>query len=667
MDPERQSRRRMGARRVREHWALLGKELRHHWLAWLGLLALQGFGLLVLLLGALGGETPGVSRIEPLVGYLWLFVLPSALVLGNRLVVSEYHGRTQLFVEALPVSRTAPLTVKLALGLLVLLVGVLAAVAVVLLSAWRYEPLPGRFIAMLLVCSVGFAVAWWTFFFALGLAGRMRVPLYLALVMLASVLSWSTDFEFDRFAHIELAAFDRLPYEREVWPTTALFETLGWSLFWVAVAYTLALISEGSLVESLGRRMSHKEKALSAILAVVLLVAMVVLDDRRAKPPYEFVDTAVVRSDTLPLEVAYGRPTERALARATVADLEALLSELSTALGDRVSPALRIRQHAGLDASTYDWADLASNDGLLVRANLRAPDWDAEGFAAEVVAHWLDEITEGRADHEPRAWWRDGFAEWWPRRRALPSTADETVETPPSDPCADPLWLRALWAEGAVGLDRDTVEDWFRTRERLGRPVARGLAYSGVHVLERMVGAEALLELARRQWGGPFHADLRDSLWAWRNPPWEVFEEALGVTLEDWLAAWGDELTRLGREPSCRAALASIPDPATAITLDDAEGLLRVRLRFERQSIGGGESEALLARVLHEQLTPFDRPLDRDVLERIERRWPADQESLEIELSGVYGPGSRAFFAQEVDSTTLGCPLRLAVVRRTLP
>ena len=76
--------------------------------------------------------------------------------------------------------------------------------------------------------------------------------------------------------------------------------------------------------------------------------------------------------------------------------------------------------------------------------------------------------------------------------------------------------------------------------------------------------------------------------------------------------------------------------------------------------------EAATPALLHRDLSPFFRPLERHEL-RVEERVISEEEaheSAELRLRGRYGPGTLVFVALELESEALGCPLRVAA-RRT--
>jgi hypothetical protein len=104
---------------LRRLGALALKEIIEHALVLTFVFALLSLGWLLFLLAAFGSPTT-VTYLEAH-GNFTRFALPmAAMALGNRLVVSELSGRTQRFLESLPMRPGEPLLVKWLFGLSVL-------------------------------------------------------------------------------------------------------------------------------------------------------------------------------------------------------------------------------------------------------------------------------------------------------------------------------------------------------------------------------------------------------------------------------------------------------------------------------------------------------------------------------------------------------------------
>jgi hypothetical protein len=648
---------------------LLTKELRQNALALAALALTMPLAYAVVALGTAAAP----DTVTPLMThavFLWGFVPLSGLVLGNRLVVLEYHGRTQLFVEALPVRRIEMVAVKYVMGLAILWAIATGELLVTTLLAARSEPIGPRFLGLMALRTTVFVFCAWSLLFAMGFLGRFRVPLYVGMLVVLFVLDSLTELEISRFPVFALVG-QQLVLDRESMPWADLGWTFGLGMAWVATAATLALIDEGSVAESLARRMTFREKAVAGALFIAAMLATTVLEERRDQAPFAFRDQAVLRSRVVPLEIFYVREGARADAEALRARLEADLVELGTALGRGPGageharmPAVRVALRESLDAETFETVGLAKNDGVLVRADFRRTSaWDAEGqraFRAYLVREALREMTDGRAGFEPRAWVHDGFSRAWVDR----DRAGACLEAP--EGC--PALLRALWAtRGGRRVRARDLREWFRTRERDGEAVAWGLASSGVLVLGRDHGQAAVTALARRLYGRTPSRGTRELVREWLHPLPALFREAAGLHLDRFLDEWNTELDRLRTRAAVAAELARVPEAEADLVVERGEGRIRdlvAHVRLEGADPEGGE---VVATMLHGEIGPFDRPLERHELRRDERVLAAEaleSGAAELRLAGQYGPGVRVFAALELDAPALGCPVRVLAERR---
>lgn len=638
--------------------SLLFKELQQHLLAWLSLVVLQGLAVFILLVQAVGSPT-GVSLLEAYAAQLMLFVPIAAMILGSRLVVAEYHGRTQLFVESLPMRRSEMAMVKYVLGLLVLSLGCAVALLLAALFASSSEPIDLSFLLLVACRSAGFVFCVWSFFFAMGFTGRLRVPIYLALLLAIGLLDGVTDMELERFGPFALADASTLPFERSLWPWRAFLESVLLGTGWWGLGMGLAVLREGSLVESLSRRMSHREKAIIAVLFTVLLMAFVFYDERRDKEPYAFELEEVVRSETLPIEILYLRPALEDDASDLLSHLEGELQALQEVL-EIPLPDLRVAYYASLDGRTFDWAKLRTNDGLLVRANFARQLLDRDALTAEAVTRVIDEMTHHRADFEPRAWVRDGFGIWW-ATRAKANGPEQICDQHLAQAVRSTSVMAS--AEDGQTFDLAAVNAWWRLREAQGESAAEAIGASGLRFLEERQGRETVLALVRRLWGSATPRDVR-VLWQAESFA-ELFSEVTGESWPTFVAAWGQHLLQHNLQP----ALGCNVDGASQVkgTLElavESGGSRRVTYTVD---FAEPPADGTLVRLLHRRLGPFDRPLEPDDLRREEHLWPGG-ETATFHLDGVYGRGSRVFLALEVEAPDdHGRALRLLAQRRELP
>lgn len=649
--------------------ALLEKELRQHAVAGIGLfVCLAGiYGLI--LLGAMISEST-VSLMEVHAAFLFSVAL-GGMVLANRLVVAEYYGRTQLFVEALPLARWEVVAVKYFLGLTLLGLIAGSSLLVTALAALSREVIDARFLGIVAARSGAYLFFFWSFFFAMGFLGRFRLAIYGGILIALVLLEDQTAFEFQNFGPMVVQDPNTLPFERQTLPLRAILESLAFGAGWAALALGLALIHEGSVAETLARRMSQREKATMGILFVGLLFAIAVLEDRREKTPYSFSEEQeVLESAVVPLQIFYLLPENRDVAAALLSDLERQLEALAEELDRYDLPSVHLAYGPSLDPGIYDEATLQENEGILVRANfLSAEGWDPHDLHAHIVGLVLDELTEGRARFEPKFWLRDAFAHWWSVRGAADGgrAADEDL----GQACRDgfPPLLRALWVTRHEPLGADRLATWFRYREQHGEDPAAAVAYSGLRLLEEQEGRDAVLNLARQVFGRRPPEDVRELFYEWRHPMATIFEEATTLRWQTWIDTWNAELERLRSTAPCREALATVlaevPDAVATLEVEPGEGAVR-NLVFGLRFVEPPPPSTLMT-LLHNRLTPFDDELPRRDLRQVEKLWPAATREMVWTLPGFYSQGSRAFLALEVESTVLGCPLRLYAERRLFP
>jgi hypothetical protein len=632
-------------------WALLKKEARQHWGASIALFALLALGVLILIGNALT-DRRSTSLVEVALIYLWLFVPLAGVVLGNRLIVSEYQGRTQLFLEALPIGRAQSIAIKYAIGSGFLLASSALLIELTARLAAHSEPVSSRFLAILMVRSGAFVLCVWSFLFAFGFLGRFRIPLMILAGLLLVAIGGASDVDLRRFG--PFALLDRLtfPFERQVLPLGAVVVTLAIAAGLTAVGFALGLVREGSLAESLSRRMSTRERSMAGMLIFAAIVALSILHGRRAKPPYAFSGSAVLKSARVPVEVLYVDEDARADAAALLAALESDLAELRAALDWRELPPVRIAQRADLDARTFDSAKLTDADGLLVRANLRLLSGPSQlAFRAYIVREVLQLHSHGRATFEPRRWVHDGFARWWVERNAPAATSI--------------AWARALWATRSRPVTLADLTTWTRFREEVGEPIAEGIAYSGLVSLEGLGGKLEVLALARALYQRRTYQDSRESLRELWHPMAKDLEAATGSSYASFVAAWNRALDAGRATPAARALLDRVPPVRGWLTVEPGAGDIRtVHYGFVFAS---APPPGTIVSLLHLQLEPVDVELVPARLEREDHPLAAGALTAEQRLTGRYGRGERVFFALEVESPLLDTPLRVLAQRRELP
>lgn len=606
---------------MRRVWGLLQKELWHHAGVLLLLGAFVSFVQVVLLLGAgVGPRT--ITMLEAHATFVRVFLPLLGLALGHRLVVREYHARTQRFLEALPVHRLEILAVKLGLGLVVLCVAASLSLACAALIAVFKEPLTLRWLALVFARTQVFALALWSVFFAMGLLGRWRVPTYLALGLTLLFLDQATAFDVSRFGPFGLIG-ERLVLERLEVPWAELATSLAITAGMLGLALVLALVDEGSVAESLAKPMSRRERVAVGVVLAGALIAWEAIDPKPEVAPFGFVHEAVVRRDgvaILHLEAAHRAPAE-ALARAIEGDLararEALgydaLGPVHVALRATLPP--REREAIALDDE---------RSGVLVRAPFTDPAFDAPAFRAWLLERVIEHATEGRAAFEPNRWVRTG------------SAALLVHDAPPDPRLASELARRRRPSLAALERSR-------RTEERFGPDVARALAASAAFSLAGAQGRDAWWSFAREVLAPP-----APGVFAMLGPTPRA-RLAERVDLAAFEAAWRASLAGPAAAPGASGWLEVVPE----------EGSLRT-VRWGVRAAPPGARCALL----HTPLGPFDTFVEPEALAREELPC-AELTDAGGRLVGRYATHDRVLLVVEL-ALADGARVRLAAERREL-
>lgn len=628
--------------------ALTLKDLAQHGWA-VGALALflpLAWGLLIL---AVLGTPTTVTYFEAHLGFTRVFVTVTAIILGNRLVVSEYHGRTQLYLESLPIGRFDAVIVKWIVGATVVLgVAATSLVATAAVASSR-EPIELPFVTLIAARTALFGLVVWSYFFVMGFLGRARIPVYLATGVGLALLARATDLELARFGPFAMVSQDMV-LERSRWPVPEMLVTLAITVALIALAAALASVREGSLAETLAKPMSQREKVAIGISVVAILVAWGKLDPPAQREPFDFPDHHVARSATLPIEVYYADDALRADGEALVARLERELPPLRDALGWDALPPVHVMMSERLDGTTIEPVAVGEDDGVAVRARfVRGPEWDEDAFIGEIVGLVIDDHTDGRSYWEPYGWLRDGLAEGWPYRdRELPRS----------------VVLRALFATRSRAVDPARLRRWDLWREREGFEATEALAATGVRALNEARGRDAVLALARDVFGPVPPDDARPVIEARLRPMPARVREHLGIDELELTRTWTGWVA--ARRSSAPPELVQLARAEASIGFEpSAEGLrdLVARVRTDAP-LPAGTTVSLL----HLGLGPFERDVWPWEPAPEDRAWSEGAREMEIRVPGRYGPGDRVWAAIDArlpEAVGVGAPLRLAYVRMT--
>ena len=615
---------------------LLGKELRQHWLPFLALA-----GLCLLAMGGIVAWLMRASQVasvfEPVRIFLMIGVPLAAAITCGRLVVAEYQAKTQLFLEALPVSRLHMVLVKFGFGLVALLAMVLGSLAVAALVGRRHEVMTGQFAMNLTASALAHALFWFTFFFTTGLLGRYRWPLMILLGFVAYAVDTGTAWELSDFGPFKLIG-DRFAFEREVTPVRALRETLLAAGGLAAVGFALALVREGSVSALLAERMSQREKVFVSVVVLTAVAALGTVSAKVKHEPYRLPDAVEVVVRGVVVKVAGPEAKARPLAEFLAGEM----ADLREYLALDALPIVMVTRRSDLDANKFERGQISNAEGFLVRLNYDAEGFDRGRFVAWLAGEVVNHRLHGRAGREARRWVLDGFGEFWRRRARLGAPLAEEAD----------LALRALVGFGETGVEAGALGAWLTTRERVGEGVAAGMAWSGLHTLARARGPEACRDFLRSVLGRRLPQDVR-AVWRDRGTVAARLKRATGWTEKELLVAWNRELGVA--RAALAGELAKVARPELKLKLVAATPetvVVRYRVGFAPAvSSPAGEVEY---RLRYLELPPLNEVLEEDLL-KDELHREVLEKAGEHELPATFPRGGRLVVGAAVFVPALGC------------
>ncbi|MEO8314002.1 MAG: ABC transporter permease [Pseudomonadota bacterium] len=616
---------------------LVRKELREHRGVLIAMWVLCALGLLVLLVASRRQGSPIVA----LWGLITIFGSLLALTVANRFVVREYGGRTQLFLETLPMGRAEVLRIKWLTAAACLLVPMTLGFVCILLVAAGEVEITRRFVLLLAVRSFFFLMFIHALTFLVGLTGRYRYVLWLALVVLGFLADrvWQTPFQ--QWPPLQLMS-KAMPFEREQLPVQALWLTIAMTAGLIAATFTLALGFQGSWVVALARRMSLREKIVVVAAFISITYVIMMVEDRKPKPPFSVQDGVTSSSDLPRVMVARseGLSTQGAmgLARRLGTELQALREYLAI---DQL-PVVAVLPDASIDSDVFLVAELPDSDGVVVRGAAGAEHFDEAGFRAFTLQQVLDWHSRGRSSREPRRWLLEGFSRW---RIAHDDAAQR-----------DLLIARAAAAlqiieSSEAGLGQ-SLRHWLTTRERLGDCLGDALAWRATELLSTSLGEEGFRKLAHAALGTRPTSDIRAF----------IFEVPV------------DELLRSVGAPTLEALAGNLQRTIHAESAGEADripSMQRWSVKFESVPMRGSIFELRHAvmgagieppppyAVRYLRLGPWEGELARASMERVDATGPGV-------LPASFVRGERVFTAVEMHSPQLQCTLRLGARRWTV-
>ncbi|XHR31195.1 MAG: hypothetical protein ACFUZC_11695 [Chthoniobacteraceae bacterium] len=513
-------------------WGLIEKELRQH--AWV----LLSLVLLLLADLFLGIRIPWMQRASgspfaALRFFLVFFVPLGSLILGQVLVVGEYRNKTQLFLEGLPLPRWRMIAVKYGIGLAAMLLAVALALAV---ACWRSkaDALTPRFLFLLALRSGCYAWFLWSLCFAHGFTGRYRVILAMIALFLIQQNIVIAQIDFGAIGPFELIGAP-FAYERYEIPFIPIGVTVGYALFWTACAFGLGLARDATLAMALAQRMSSREKIILTFVAVAALMVAVEYSEKNKEPDPVLLPGAVdVTSGCVQVSAsaAVAQPTEEEnVALDRMAHRAAYeLEEVARYLGCRKMPPVFIIHRRDFKPGVIEEGDIKMSQGVMVRANLTAKDFDMEAFRRTLLYNTLSIRSFKRLTLERNAWVLDGFAAWWTTRKdAIGHDAEE---------------LRRACEAMPEHFSEADLGRWLTLRKTTGKEATQALAAAGLRTLRATYGDKACREFLGSVLGVEVTEDPRSWLYDVAHPVALRFKKATGKPLGTVVGEWREAVLR---------------------------------------------------------------------------------------------------------------------------
>ena len=520
---------------------LLRKELVEHVWVFALLLPITLVGFVLVLIGTALQEVG--SALDPVRFYGLSFHVLVTLVVCNRLVVQEYSGKTQLFLEGLPISRSVMLATKYLLGLTIVSALMAACFLIALAAASRQEMIDARFVLIMVSRLAVYVFLTYSFFFMMGLLGRYRIPIYLTILFSFMILSDVTSFEMSELGPLALLS-DRFAFERVVFPTQNLVGCVVAGACFVGVSLMMGLMREGSVASLMAEKMSQREKLFASVGVLMLIFIGSSLDAKRTPDPYSIPDAYVRDEDNVIVQIERLEAGQQAtiLADAVHADWVAVSQYLSI---DQFPPLFLVNRR-DLDSDQYESASLDNSSGILLRMNYQSPDFDYANVRADLIDIGLSHASHFNAIYEPQCWVLEGFSDYWPRRESFDTKWSDRSQTD----------LRAVYAS-SLSFQPSDVGDWYQFRDRVGLPIARAVGCSGLVFAERKYGKDRIEQFLQQVLRVDQPSDMRADLDQMRHPIETIWTRVMGDDYHQFVKDWVIELQK--QETTFAETLSSIP------------------------------------------------------------------------------------------------------------
>jgi len=574
--------------------SLLDKDLSEHTfpLTFLG----AGYALISLIILARAVSSAMDSGVSVGFYYIVLALTPLvAFIVGNRLIVREYIGKTRLFVEALPVAMSSPLIIKFVMGFVYM--ALLTSLGLLITMGMDSDgDISPSFAGLLLIKSITLVFVLWSIVFSVSLFGRLRLILYLVIGATLYYLLSSPSIDADRFGPLALLDFELFAFERDIVPWMQIIQSVITGIVIAGIGFALALFNEGSLTESLAKPMNRRDFVALTIVGFAALVIFPVLTKDWKKTPYSFSGEQVVRSEWPPIAIRFNSPKQKPIAQSLLKRLKQTLQVAQRELGIAQVPSIRISMDTSL--STKD-VNMWTRNGVIIEANYGEYDsYQNTVLEAHVLHGVFQRLTDNRAVFEPRHWLTDGLTRYW---ATTPLTEKDRREH------AAQVFARAIFALDRSPLTPDLITNWQLVADVTGLIAAEALAFTAIEFFLQTHGNDPLTRLARANLTEPIPTGFRGPLNDRSPAAQERFESIVGESWNSFMQNWRQWLSDQRKRPDVAEFLALIPAiTGVAAPHTNQDGVLTLDARFEPLADFDSIDELGTCEVNHKSIGAFD-------------------------------------------------------------
>jgi hypothetical protein len=367
-------------------------------------------------------------------------------------------------------------------------------------------------------------------FYSHAFLGRYRIG-FAVLVLLAFIWLHEAGVETTRFAPLQLMD-ERFAFERHHFPGEAFWTTIGLAALLTALGFGLGLVRDATVATLLAEKMSSREKVFTTFLGLAgLFLAMYLSEHFKTATPVKLPGASEGFEGVVQVyataAVDAPKAEETAILAKTARDTAKQLSEMAEFLRCSSLPPVFIVHRRDLGANEFQDGALKWDQGLMVRTNLTATDFDPERLQVWIERQMLVTRTRGLANRERNAWVLDGFLVWWSNREGTENRSRH--------------WA-AILAASAEAMPRDFSREhlkrWYSFRHQAGEIKARCLAGVGFDTLVRQHGEEACRKFSGEFFARDYPEDVRGWLRDISNPAGRRLRRAANISLDDFVKEW---------------------------------------------------------------------------------------------------------------------------------